>query len=173
MDPKLSQLDDRMLQSFAFHLTRSRDMKKRDYMNEHYVFSSQFPSQLSQRFDKMRTFNISYCSSNFDDSYIFPFRSSTDPIFHFIGDMRDHLNGLSEIFSFSLFLDDRKINLSGRNTTISRQFFIDKSLIMSKIQISLKAILGHKGFPMLKRRHRSRIDLQIRIQFHHRYAMSR
>ena len=38
---------------------------------------------------------------------------------------------------------------------------------MPKIEIGLSSVVGDKNLAMLKRRHRARIDINIRIEFHH------
>lgn len=91
----LSQFDNRMLQGLGFHFTGCRDINDRNDMDKHNIFSSIFSSQLPYSLDKMRSFDISYCTSYFYNSQILAIRSFVDPIFDFVSDMRNNLNGLA------------------------------------------------------------------------------
>ena len=42
---------------------------------------------------------------------------------------------------------------------------IGEALVMAKIEIRLRAVVEHVNFPVLKRVHRSWINIQIRIEF--------
>jgi len=37
---------------------------------------------------------------------------------------------------------------------------------MPKIEVGFGSIVGDKNLPMLKRRHRPRIDIQVRVELH-------
>lgn len=81
-------------------------------MDDHYIVSSQFLTKLSDRFDKMQSFDISDSSADFYQRHIAMCGKRFDSLFDFIGDMWDDLYGLAEIVSSSLFFYDRKINLT-------------------------------------------------------------
>ncbi len=73
--------------------------------------------------------------------------------------MGDDLDGSSSIVAMTFLGQDRLIDLSGRNIGMLIELFIDETLIMAKIQIRLCSVVGNKDFPMLDRRHRSRIHI--------------
>ena len=43
---------------------------------------------------------------------------------------------------------------------------------MAKVEVRFCTVVGHKHFAVLKGRHRAWIDVEIRIEFHHRHAES-
>ena len=43
-----------------------------------------------------------------------------------------------------------------------------KALVVSKIQIGFRAIVGDENFTMLEGRHRARIDIDIRVELNQR-----
>ena len=92
---------------------------------------------------------------------LFPY--AIDKFFDFIGDMRDHLNSRAQIFSPSFLIQHIPIDFSCRQIGIFIQVFINKSLIMSQIQICLRAVFRDKHLSMLIRAHSSRIYINIRI----------
>ena len=48
---------------------------------------------------------------------------------------------------------------------MSREHAIGESLVVAKIQISLRAVVEHINFAVLERVHRPGINIQIRIKF--------
>ena len=141
-------------------------------MHHHDIFSAQFLTKLSYRFDKMQSFDISDSSSYFYNSDFIISGKSFDSILDLIRDMWNHLDSPSKEITSSFFLDDGQVNLSRSDAAFACHVLIDKSFIVSQIQISLKAISSHKGFTMFKRRHRPSIYLQIRIHLHNIYLIS-
>src|SRR5439155_26067344 len=82
------------------------------------------------------------------------------------------LNRLTEIIAAALFVDYREI-YSPRGPVVSlRQMRVREALVMAQIEIRLRAIVGNEDFAMLKRRHGSRIDVDIRVQFHQRHSQT-
>ena len=77
--------------------------------------------------------------------------------------MRNYLHGFSEVISFSFFAQNVPVNFAGGNIVVMALADIEVSLIISQILICLSPVLGHEDFPMLDRRHRARIDIQIWI----------
>ena len=47
---------------------------------------------------------------------------------------------------------------------MSCQDAVGEALVVAKIEISLSAVVEHINFAMLERVHRSRIDIEIRIE---------
>ena len=89
-----------------------------------------------------------------------------------IGDMRDDLYRSTAEISAAFFLQNGPVNLTGCDIGIFRQTFVDKTLIMSKVQVCLSTVVGYKYLTMLDRIHRSRVDIDIRIEFLHGYFIT-
>ena len=84
-----------------------------------------------------------------------------------VGDMRNHLNGSSAVISMSFLIDDGPVHLSGGDVGIVIQILVDKTLIVSKIQIRFRSVVRYKHLPVLNRIHRAGIHIQIRIKLLH------
>ena len=63
-----------------------------------------------------------------------------DPILNLVGNVRDDLNGLSEVVSLALLGDDLAVNLARGNVVIGRQFDGQEALVVAKVQIGFGAI---------------------------------
>ena len=58
--------------------------------------------------------------------------------------MGDYLYGAATIITAALTLQYAPVNLSSCNIRIAGEAFIDKALIVTKIKISLSAVIGDK-----------------------------
>ena len=48
-----------------------------------------------------------------------------------------------------------------------RKLGVREPLVMTEIQIGFGPVVGHENLAVLKRRHRARIDIDVRIELHH------
>ena len=94
--------------------------------------------------------------------------ASFDKGLNLIGDMRNHLHRLAQIFSAALLADHAFIDLAGGEIIGFAHLGRDEALVVSQIQIGLGAIFSNENLAMLERAHRARIDVDIRIQLEHR-----
>ena len=65
----------------------------------------------------------------------------------------------------TLAIDYRLINPTGGNAVVTRGMNIRKSLIMTKIQVGLKPIIRYVTLAMLIRIERTRVDIDIGVEF--------
>ena len=86
--------------------------------------------------------------------------------------MGDHLHGSASIIPAALFLKNRPVDLPRRHIGIPIQTLVYEPLIMTQIQIGLRTVVRHIDFPVLDRVHRSRVNINIRIEFLHRDLIS-
>ncbi len=78
------------------------------------VFGS-FVTKLANGFEKGERLDIANGSTDFDQNNLNVFllvAASEDPRLDFVGHVRDHLNGFPQVFSLSLFFDDRFVDLA-------------------------------------------------------------
>ena len=80
--------------------------------------------------------------------------------------MRNHLHRLAQVIAPPLFGDNLLVEAPCSPIVIARKFGVREAFVMSEIEIGFGAVVGDKNFAMLKRRHRPRIDVQIRIELH-------
>ena len=79
--------------------------------------------------------------------------------------MRNDLHRFAKVIAPPLPVDDRLIDLAAGEIVMPRQHAIGEALVMPKIEIGLRSVVQNIDFAVLKRAHRSRIDVEIRIEF--------
>ena len=92
--------------------------------------------------------------------------------FYLIGDMRDYLHGFAEIIAVALFIEYVPIYLTRRKIGILIELYINKSLIVSKIEICLRSVLRDVHFSVFQRIHSAGVYVDVRIELLRHYLQS-
>ncbi len=79
--------------------------------------------------------------------------------------MRNHLHGLAEIVAAPLALDDLLVDAPAGQVVRAGQLGVREALVMAEVEIGLGPVVGDEHLAVLKRTHRARIDVQIRVEF--------
>ena len=92
-----------MLRGLALVLVGAGQIGHERNMDKQAVFPAFFKGNLSYRLDKWLTFDIADGSSNLRDKYIrvVIFTAHVNEMLYLLGDMRDYLHRLPEVFAFS------------------------------------------------------------------------
>ena len=112
-------------------------------------------------------FNIADGAADFryHDISIRLFADAVYEVLDFICDMGNDLNGGAEIFAATLLVQNIPIHLSRGEIGIFIQIFVDKTLIVPKVQVGFRAVLRDIDLAVLIRAHRSGIDVDVRVEF--------
>ena len=115
---------------------------------------------------KRQRLDVAHRAANFHNRYVHILRHFLHRRLDFVGDVRNHLHRLAQIIAAALFGDDLFVEPARGPVVVARKFGVGKALVVAEVEIGFRAVVGHKNFAMLKRRHRARIDVQIRIKLH-------
>ena len=81
-----------------------------------------------------------------------------------VGDVGDDLDGLAQIGTLTLLVQHVPVHLAGGQVGVLVQVFVDKSLVVSQIQIGLSAVISHEHLAVLQRAHGARVHVHIGVQ---------
>ena len=79
--------------------------------------------------------------------------------------MRNDLHGLAEVIAAAFLQDHVFVNLAAGEIVVAGENAIGEALVMAEIEIGLRAVIQDVNLAVLKRIHRSGIDVQIGIEF--------
>jgi len=68
----------------------------------------------------------------------------------------------SQVISAPLLCDDLLVESAGRPVIVARKFGVGEAFVVSQVKIGFGAVVGYENFAVLKRRHRSGIDVEDR-----------
>ena len=98
--------------------------------------------------------------------------AALDEKLYLVGDVRDHLDRLAQIFAPPLLADHAVVDLPGREVVGLAHLRGNEALVMPQIQIGFRTVFRHKNLAMLKRAHGAGIDVDIGIQLQHRHLQT-
>ncbi len=139
-------------------------------MDQDRVIAADFMLKLADRLKERLGFDIADRTADFNDgnSRFIVGKIAVKTALDLVGDMRDDLHGPAAIIPTPLLLQNGPVNFAGGHIGVFIQIFVDKTLVMSKIQIGLRAVVSDKHFAMLNRIHRSGVNVDIGVKFLHR-----
>jgi hypothetical protein len=145
---------------------------------EEEIFGADPELKLPEGFQKDTRFDVPDGSTDLDQTNIGFFATvigwdlggSLNPILDFVRNVGDNLDRLSEIISLSFFQNHMAIHLSSSNVVVLCQMDVQESFVVSQIQIGFSSIVQNEYLTMFKWRHRSGIDVQVRVDLDGRHA---
>jgi GAF domain-containing protein len=90
--------------------------------------------------------------------------AALDEFLDLVGDVRNHLHRLAEVVAATLLLEHALVDLARREVVGLPHAGGDEALVVSQVQVGLGAVIGHEHLAVLERRHRARIDVEVRIE---------
>src|SRR5690606_14655831 len=111
-------------------------------------------------------------AADLDQGHVEALGGGVDAALDLVGDVRDHLHGGAEVVAAALLADHRLVDLAGGDRVPAGQADIDEPLVVAQVQVGLGAVVGDVDLAVLERAHRARVDVDVRIQLHHRHPES-
>ena len=90
----------------------------------------------------------------------------------FVRDMRNHLHRAALVAAAAFAVENCGINLSGGGVVELCELFVNKTFVMADVKIGLCSVIGHENFAVLIGVHRSRVNIEIGVELHNRYAVA-
>ena len=162
------------LGGFGFQFLGGAQIGNQGDVDQNRIFMSDLSLKLADGFQKRLAFDISYGAAHFDDGdpCFIVGKIAVETALDLVGDVRDDLNGTAAVISAPFLLENGPVNLSGGDVGIPVQIFIDETLIMAKVQIGFRSILGDEYLSVLDGIHGSGINVDIRIKFLHGHLIA-
>ena len=79
--------------------------------------------------------------------------------------MRDYLHGLAEVVAPPLLLEDVLVYLPGGQIVEFAELAVGEALIVAEVEVGFSAVVEHIHLAVLERAHRSRVDVEVGIEF--------
>src|SRR5690349_19832221 len=86
--------------------------------------------------------------------------------------MGNHLYGFSQVVATALARDDRFVDAPGSDVVCLREMRVRESLVVPEVEIGLGTVIRDEDFAMLKRAHRARVHIEIRVELLQRHTQA-
>src|SRR5690606_624588 len=93
---------------------------------------------------------------------------SADAVLDLVGDVRDHLDRVREVLAAALLLDDRLVDLAGRDVVPTAQVHVEEAFVRAYVQVRLGAVVRHEHLSVLVRTHGAGVYVDIGVYLHGR-----
>jgi hypothetical protein len=97
--------------------------------------------------------------------HVSAFGTPLHEVFNFIGNVRNHLDSLAQIFTTAFFFDHRLVDLARRKVITLVHPGAGKALVVAEVEIGFRPVFRHEYFTVLEGTHRPGVDVDIRIKF--------
>ena len=87
-----------------------------------------------------------------------------DAVLDLVGDVRDHLDGAAEVVAAALAPDHRVVDRPRRGVGGAARVHVGEALVVTQVEVGLRAVLGHEHLAVLERAHRARVDVDVGVE---------
>ena len=155
-----------MLRRLRLVFARALQIRNERHVDEQAVLLSLLQRYLSDRLQERLALDIAYRAADLRYYHVRVARLAY-VVYEFldlVSDVRYHLHGAAEIFTFSLLVEHVPVDLARRQVRIFVQIFIYETFIVSEVEVCLRSVLRDEHLSMLIRTHRPGVHVYIRIQ---------
>ena len=96
-------------------------------------------------------------------------RQRPHPGLDLVGDVRDDLDRVAEVFPAPLLGDDGAVDLARRHVGGALEVDVEEALVVPDVQVGLGPVVGDEDLPVLERVHRPGIHVEVGVEFLHRH----
>ena len=173
-DTHALQLTHRRLRGLCLHFAGTVKIRDQRDMNHARVIRADLLHELTDRLIEGLGFDVADRAAHLDDGdpFLLLARRAVEPTLDLVRDMWNHLNRAAAVIAVALLVQNRPVHLSAGDIGIMVQALVDEALIMSEVQIRLRAVVRDKHLAVLNRVHRAGIHIQIGIELLHRDAVA-
>jgi len=122
-------------------------------------------AQLTCSFQERQGLDVAHRTADFDDGDVEALCAAMDVFLDLVGDMRNHLDRLAQVFAAPLLADHRFVDLAGGEVVDLLHLGRDEALVVAQVQVGFGAVIGDEHFAVLERAHRTRVHVDVRVEF--------
>ncbi len=166
MDADAPQLVHRVLGRLRLQLPGRLDERHERHVHVDHVFGTHLAPELADRLEKRQRLDVADRAADLGDHDVDRpgLGGAPDPRLDLVRDVRDHLDGGAEEVALALLAQDGRPDGAGAMTRVAQEVLVDEALVVADVEVGLRPVLGHVHLAVLERAHRSRVDVQVRVE---------
>src|SRR5690606_9693187 len=165
LDTERAELADTLLGWLRLQLAGRAQLRQQGHVDEKVVAAAELASHLADRLDERLALDVADRAAHLTDhdvGFVLS-RCQADATLDLVGDVRDDLDRAAQVVATSLLGGHAGVDLSGSDVAGPGEVLVDEPLVVPNVEVRLGAVVGDEHLTVLIRRHRARIDVQIRI----------
>ena len=163
-DADLAQLLHAVLGRLGLEFAGRCDVRHQGQVHESGALAARAQRQLARGFQERQRLDVAHGAADLDQRDVDAFGAAADVVLDLVGDVRDDLHGLAEVFAATLLADHRFIDLAGGEVVHLLHAGADEALVVAEVEVGLGAIIGDEHFAVLGRAHGARVDVDVGIE---------
>ena len=165
LDADGAQLFHRMLRRLGLQFPGGGNVGQQRQMHVDAAPARQIIANLADRLEERQALDVADRAADLDQHEIDVVALREHEFLDVVGDVRDHLHSAAKVIAAALLGDDLLIDAARGDVVGLARGHSREALIMSKIKIGFRPVVGDEHFAMLIGAHRARIDIQIGVEF--------
>ena len=154
-----------MLGRLGLELVGCGNVRHQGDVHEHAVLGTQIAADLACGLQERLGFDVADRAADFGDDHVDVIRRlGTHTGLDLVGDVRDDLHALAEVFAGAFLAQHFLVDLAGGDVGLLAQVDVEETLIVADIEIGFGAIFGDIDLTVLERIHRTRIHIDVRVE---------
>jgi hypothetical protein len=175
LDTHLAQGRDGVLRRLGLLLARGAHEGNERDVHEEDVAPAELVAQLARGLEEGLRLDVADGSADLrDDDVRLALGLGLQPhtTLDLVGDVRDDLHGVAEVFAAALALDDLRVDLAGRHVGRLREVHVEEALVVPDVEVGLGTVVRDEDLAVLERVHGARIDVEVRVELLHHDVQS-
>ncbi|MNI51273.1 hypothetical protein D3C73_1059890 [compost metagenome] len=162
-----TQFLDRVLGWLGFGFTGGGDVRHQGQVHQHRALGADFETQLADGFEERLRLDVTHGATDLDHGHVSVAGTLDDAALDFVGDVRNHLDGCTQVVTTALFAQHVLVDTAGGEVVVLGHGRADEPLVVPQVQVGLGAVVGDEHFTVLERAHGARVDVDVRVQLQH------
>ena len=155
-----------MLRGLALELPGAGNLHDQGHMDKHHIPMSPLRSHLTDGLQEGLGLNVAHGAADLGDHHIHILLGhGVNAALDLVGDVGNDLHRGTQIVAPALPVEHGPVDLAGGNGAVAAQVLVHKPLVVSQVQIRLRAVLRDEHLAVLIGAHGSRVHIDIRVKF--------
>ena len=164
---------DAVLRGFRLRFLGGLQVRHQRQVDEETVLTADVEGVLADRFEEGQAFDVADGAADFGDDDVDVFVAEpANGGFDFVGDVRNDLHRLAEVFAFPLFRDDGLVDAAGGDVAVAIELGVGEAFVVAEVEVGFGAVVEDVDFAVLVGAHRAGIDVEVGIELLQLHAKS-
>ena len=172
LDSDAQEFPHRVLRRLRLQFAGRVDPGDEREVDEKGVLAAHILPELPDRFQERERLDVANGSADLRDHDVVIRRQAPCRRLDLVRHVRDDLDRDAEEVAAPLLRDDVLVDAARRDVVRLRERLVDEPFVVAEVEVGLRPVVRHVDFAVLERRHRPRVDVEVRVELLDRHAQA-
>ncbi|MNM57342.1 hypothetical protein D3C81_685400 [compost metagenome] len=168
LDADRAQFLHRVLGRLGLQFTRGGDVRHQGEVHEQCLFRATLGTHLADRLQERQRLDVADGATDLHQGHVEALGGFVHAATDLVGDVRNDLHGRAQVVAAALLANHFFVDATGGDRVLAAQAGTHEALVVAQVEIGFGAVVGDIHLTVLERAHGARIDVDVRIELHHR-----